>query len=127
MSELLKNIIDKIKKWKIKRKSEYILCPYCLHDYCEVVKWIKKREALFSKPIYKCCQCKALFKHNGKRIRGDRFINKILKEFEKEIRKNEFKLDKETNQIVKKYFISNKKTYQEGLNKILETIILGSE
>lgn len=68
MSELFRNIIDKIKKWNIKRKSEYILCPYCLHDYHDVVKWIKERGMMFHRPIYKCSQCKAIFKHNGRKF-----------------------------------------------------------
>jgi len=121
VSEVLKNIINKIKKWKIKRKSEYILCPYCLYKFYEVAKW----RGIYT--IYRCNQCKALFKHNGKRIKGNRFFNKILKGFEKEVRETEIRLDKETNRLGKKYLISKKKIYQEGLNKILEIIIFGSE
>ena len=79
MSELGGNIIDKIKKWNIKRKSEYILCPYCLHDYHEVVKRIKERGMIFSRPIYKCCQCNAIFKHNGKKFEVNEIDKKKLK------------------------------------------------
>lgn len=122
-----KHLIVKIKEWKIKRKSEAILCPYCLHDYHKVVKWIKKQEKIYSRPIFKCCQCDAFFNHNGKRLRGDRFTNKILKNAERKIREVEFKLNKEITPIIKKYLISSKKHYQEGLNKILETIVFGCD
>lgn len=88
MSELFKDIIDKIKKRNIKRKSENILCPYCLHDYLEIFKrsgW----KGLY--PIYKCCQCKALCNYDGKKLKTPIFIENAPEDFTLIYRENDIK------------------------------------
>lgn len=85
MSELFKDIIDKIKKWNIKRKSENILCPYCLHDYHKIVKWIEVY------PIYSCNQCHALFNYNGKQLKTPIFIENAPEDFTLIYRENDIK------------------------------------
>jgi DNA-directed RNA polymerase subunit RPC12/RpoP len=101
MSELLKDIIDKIKKWDIKRKSEDILCPYCLHNYHKVVKWI----GIY--PIYSCSQCHTLFNYDGKKIKTPIFVENAPEDFtiiyrEKDIKKAPFlELTKEEEQSIK--------------------------
>ena len=69
-------LTEKIKNWNIKRKSEYILCPYCLNDLHDVVKWYKK-DTIISKPLYKCCKCGKLFTWKGKKI-NELELNNIL-------------------------------------------------
>jgi len=63
---------EKIKFWNIKRKSEYILCPYCLHDVHSVEKhYMDREDALFPKPLFKCEKCGMLFSWQGKKLKDD--------------------------------------------------------
>ena len=100
MSELFKDIIDNIKKWNIKRKSEDVLCPYCLHNYHKVVKWI----GIY--PIYSCSQCHALFNYDGKKLKTPIFVENAPEDFtviyrEKDIKKTPVpKLTKEEEQSI---------------------------
>jgi ribosomal protein L37AE/L43A len=108
VSELFKDIINKIKKWNIKRKSEDLLCPYCLHNYHKVVKWI----GIY--PIYSCSQCHALFNYDGKKIKTPIFVENAPEDFtviyrEKDIKRIPFpELTKEAEQNLND-FIENLK------------------
>ena len=114
MSELFKDIIDNIKKWNIKRKSEDVLCPYCLHNYHKVITWI----GIY--PIYSCSQCHALFNYDGKKIKIPIFVENAPEDFtviyrEKDIKKTPFPaLTKKEEQIIKDSIENN---YKKEVNK----------
>ena len=100
---MLKDIIDNIKKWNIKRKSEDVLCPYCSHNYHKVVKYIGVY------PIYSCDQCNAFFNCNGKELKTPIFIENAPEDFtviyrEKDIKITPFlELTKKEEQSIKNF------------------------
>ena len=112
MSELFKEIIDIIKKWNIKRKSEDVLCPFCSYNYHKLVKWIDIY------PIYSCNRCHALFNYDGTKLKTPLLIENAPENFtfiykESDIKKIPFpRLTKEEEQgIVQKLndFVENQK------------------
>ena len=118
MKELLKDIIDNIKKWNIKRKSDDVLCPYCLHNYHKIIKWIGIH------PIYTCNQCHVLFNCEGKELKTPIFIENAPEDFtmiyrEKDIKITPFpELSKEEEQSIKKFIEKYKKRKKEMSKKI---------
>jgi len=76
----MEKLIKKLKNWNIKRKSKYILCPYCLFDYHSVVKfYADTNHTIIPKPLFKCEKCGKIFSWQGKKL-NDEEINEILEQ-----------------------------------------------